>query len=92
LGPDTVNQLIAYSDVDWAGCPDTHRSAFGFCVYLSENLVSWSSKRKMTVSCSSAEAEYRAMAHAVAECCWLVSYYMSSTSPSCVQWLSTVTM
>ena len=41
------------------------------CVYLGDNLVSWSSKRQATVSRSSTEAEYRAVAHVVAECCWL---------------------
>jgi hypothetical protein len=40
-------------------------------VYLGDNLVSWSSKRQTTVSRSSAEAEYRAVAHAVADCCWV---------------------
>jgi len=34
-------------------------------------LVSWSSKRQPTVSRSSAEAEYRAVANATAECIWL---------------------
>jgi len=33
--------------------------------------VSWSSKRQTIVSRSSAEAEYRAVAHVVAETCWL---------------------
>ena len=64
-------ELAAYSDADWAGCPDTRRSTSGFCVYLGDNLVSWSSKRQPIVSPSSAEAEYRSVANAVAECCWL---------------------
>jgi histone deacetylase 1/2 len=63
--------LAAYSDADWAGCPDTRRSTSGFCVYLGDSLVSWSSKRQPIVSRSSAEAEYRSVANAVAECCWL---------------------
>jgi len=71
LRTSAVDQLTAYSDADWAGCPDTPRSTFGFCVYLSDNLVSWSSKRQTTVSRSSAKAEYRAVAHVVAEGCWL---------------------
>ena len=71
LGTGTADQLTAYFDADWADCPDTRRSTSGFCVYLGDNLVSWSSKRQTTVSRSSAEAEYRAVAHVVAECCWL---------------------
>ena len=63
--------LTAYSDADWAGCPDTRCSTSGFCVFLGDNMVSWSSKRQMKVSRSSAEAEYRAVAHAVAETTWL---------------------
>jgi hypothetical protein len=34
-------------------------------------MVSWSSKRQATVSRSCAEAEYRAVTNAVAECTWL---------------------
>jgi histone deacetylase 1/2 len=63
--------ITAYSDADWAGCPDTRRSTSGYCVFLGDNLVAWSSKRQPTVSRSSAEAEYRAVANAVSETCWL---------------------
>jgi hypothetical protein len=71
IGAGPVDKLTAYSDADWTGCPDSRRSTSGYCVYLDDTLVSWSSKRQTTVSRSSAEAEYRAVAHVVAECCWL---------------------
>ena len=72
------DSMIAYTDADWAGCPDTRRSTSGFCVYLGDNLVSWSSKRQHTVSRSSAEAEYRA----VAEASWLRQLLQELHRPS----------
>lgn len=66
-----LDTLTAYSDADWAGCPDTRRSTSGYCVYLGDNLLSWSSKRRHTISQSSAEAEYRGVANTLAETCWL---------------------
>ncbi|XP_051190199.1 uncharacterized mitochondrial protein AtMg00810-like [Lolium perenne] len=69
--PSTSTDLVAYSDADWVECPDMRRSTSGYCVYLGSSLVSWSSKRQPTVSRSSAEAEYRALANALAECTWL---------------------
>ena len=71
LHSSSIHNLVAYSDADWAGCPDTRRSTSGCCVFLGDNLVCWSSHRQPTVSRSSAEAEYRVVATAVAEACWL---------------------
>jgi hypothetical protein len=62
--------VTAYFDADWASCPDMRRSTSGFCVFLGDSLVSWSSKRQPTVSRSSAEAEYQAVANAAVECIW----------------------
>ncbi|XP_026450601.1 uncharacterized protein LOC113350684 [Papaver somniferum] len=67
LSVSAISGLTTYSDADWASCPDSRRSPSGFCVFLSDNLFSWSSKRQATVSRSSAEAEYRGVANAVAE-------------------------
>ncbi|KAJ9566478.1 hypothetical protein OSB04_002444 [Centaurea solstitialis] len=65
------SDLIAYTDADWGGCPASRRSTSGYCVFLGDNLVSWSSKRQGVISRSSAEAEYRGVANAVAETSWI---------------------
>jgi hypothetical protein len=34
------SDLVVYTDVDWAGCPNTRRSTSGYAVFLEDNLVS----------------------------------------------------
>ena len=83
----STSQLTSYSDVDWAGCPATRRSTYGYCVFLGDNLLSWSSKRQETLSRSSAEAEYRGVANAVAETSWIRNLLRELHTP-----LSTATL
>jgi hypothetical protein len=62
----TLN-LQAYNDADWAGDPNDRRSVSGFVVCLGSSPISWASMKQHTVSRSSAEAKYRALAIAAAK-------------------------
>lgn len=66
-----VSTIMAYSDADWAGNPNTRRSTTGFCVFFGPSLIAWRSKKQRTVARSSAEAEYRSLASVTAEVIWI---------------------
>ncbi|PKU71363.1 Retrovirus-related Pol polyprotein from transposon TNT 1-94 [Dendrobium catenatum] len=63
--------LRTYSDADWASDPITRKSTTGFCTFLGDTLISWTVKKQATVSRSSTESEYRALASATADTIWI---------------------
>nr|GEX25493.1 ribonuclease H-like domain-containing protein [Tanacetum cinerariifolium] len=81
LHVSSTTQLTAYTDADWVGCPVTRRSTSGDCVFLGDNLLSWSAKRQVTLSRSSAEAEYRGVANVVAETAWICNLLRELHTP-----------
>ncbi|GJY55715.1 ribonuclease H-like domain-containing protein [Tanacetum coccineum] len=81
LHVSSASQLTAFTDADWVGCPVTRRSTSGYCVFLGDNLLSWSAKRQVTLSRSSAEAEYRGVVNVVAETAWIRNLLLELHAP-----------
>ncbi|GKD85589.1 hypothetical protein Tco_1356743 [Tanacetum coccineum] len=64
---DSGFELTAFSDVDHAGCIDTHNSTYGGIQFLGDKLVSWMSKKQDCTAMSSVEAEYVALSASCAQ-------------------------
>ena len=62
--------LSAYSVFDWAGDPVDRRSLTGMVLFFGNSPISQSAKKQGTVSRSSTEAEYHALASTTAELYW----------------------
>lgn len=70
------NDLIGYTDADWASDVDKRRSCTDYVFKLSNGAVTWHSGYQQTVAKSTGEAEYMALSDGVAEAlslCYLLN-------------------
>jgi len=61
----------AYSDADWAGCPEERRSTSGGIIRFNGDIICWVSRRQRTIALSSAESEYIALTEVTKEIRWV---------------------
>ena len=68
---DGSSDWVGYSDADWAGDTDDHKSTSGYMFQIIGAVISWRSKKQTCVALSTAEAEYMALASAAQEAIWM---------------------
>nr|GFB27609.1 uncharacterized mitochondrial protein AtMg00810-like [Tanacetum cinerariifolium] len=55
---DSLFDLVAYSNSDYAGASMDRKSTTGGCQFLGSRLISWQCKKQTVIATSSTEAEY----------------------------------
>lgn len=82
---DSVRALAlgtcGFTDADWASDESDRRSVSGNCFFYLGNLVSWSATGQRTVSLSSTESEYYALALAMKQALWLRLFFNLTSLP-----------
>ncbi|KAK2415783.1 hypothetical protein QL285_038238 [Trifolium repens] len=63
--------LVGYSDSDFVGCKLDRKSTSGTCHLFCNSLVSWHSKKQVSIALSTAEAEYVAAGSCCSQILWL---------------------
>jgi len=69
-GHDRSNNLLAYSDADWANCVNTRRSTSGIVLMLNGGPITWFSRKQGVVATSTTNAEYITAHEAGKEIVW----------------------
>jgi hypothetical protein len=70
----SIALVHAYSDSDYAGNVDNHRSTNGYAIMMAGRAISWSSKLQPIVAQSTGEAKYVSSAIAGMEIAWICNF------------------
>jgi hypothetical protein len=68
---DSEINLLGYSNSDWFGNVENHKSTLGCCFTLGSGMISWISKKQSCVALNIVEAEYVAACVASHEAIWI---------------------
>nr|GEZ99056.1 uncharacterized mitochondrial protein AtMg00810-like [Tanacetum cinerariifolium] len=63
--------LVAYSDSDYGGATQDHKSTTGGCQFLSRRLISWQCQKQAIVATSTTKGEYVAVASCCRQVLWI---------------------
>ncbi|XP_045809810.1 uncharacterized mitochondrial protein AtMg00810-like [Trifolium pratense] len=80
------DELIGWSDSDYAGDLDDRKSTSGYVFMIGSKAVSWSSKKQPIVTLSTTEAEFIAAANCACQAIWLsrLIAHISSDIKECI--------
>jgi hypothetical protein len=67
-------EVIGYSDFDFAGCVDSHKSTSGYTFMMVGGAVSWRSSKKTLIATSTMEAEFVSYFEATLHGVWIKSF------------------
>ena len=70
-----LEQIVGYSDSDFAGDLDERRSLTGYVFQLCWSCVSWRATLQHTIALSTTEPEFMSLAETVKEAIWLHGFF-----------------
>ena len=69
-GRDDSNELVGYSDADYAACTESRKSISGVVLMLNGGPIAWLSRKQTVVATSTTDAEYVAAHDCAKEIVW----------------------